>query len=82
MYRVWADETVIGLFASRKVKQDMFDKLENGMTLNQDGKAVLMGRFSEYLAESIRHKGRNVKRQDSVQLDCHAFAQKLIKTKA
>ena len=82
MYRVWADETIIGLFASRKVKQDMFDKLENGMTLNQDGKAVLMGRFSEYLAESIRHKGRNVKRQDSVQLDCHAFAQKLIKTKA
>ena len=78
MYRVWADETIIGLFASRKVKQDMFDKLENGMTLNQDGKAVLMGLFSEYLAEGIRHKGRNVQRQDSFNLYCHAFAQTLI----
>ncbi|MHB1389672.1 MAG: CRISPR-associated endonuclease Cas1 [Thermoleophilia bacterium] len=79
-YRIWADETVIGLFAARKIKQNMFDQLENGLTLNQDGKAVLMARFSEFLAQGIRHKGRNVKRQDSVQLDCHALAQKLIKT--
>lgn len=78
-YRVWADEAVIGLFASRKVKQDMFDKLENGMTLNQEGKAVLMGNFAEFLAQSIRHRGRNIKRRDSVQLDCHALANKLIK---
>lgn len=78
-YRVWADESVIGLFASRKVKQDMFDKLENGMTLNQEGKAVLMGNFAEFLSQSIRHRGRNIKRRDSVQLDCHAFANKLIK---
>lgn len=78
-YRIWADESVIALFAGRKVKQDMFDKLENGMTLNQDGKAVLMGRFSDFLAQSIRHRGRNIKRRDSVQLDCHALANKLIK---
>jgi len=78
-YRVWADETVIGLFAARKVKQSMFDELENGLTLNQDGKTVLMTRFSEFLAQGLRHKGRNVKRQDSVQLDCHALAQKLLK---
>lgn len=78
-YRIWADESVIGLFASRKVKQDMFDRLENGMTLNKEGKAVLMGNFAEFLSQRIRHQGRNIKRQNSVQLDCHALANKLIK---
>lgn len=78
-YRIWADESVIGLFASRKVKQDMFDRFENGMTLNQEGKAVLMANFSDFLSQSIRHRGRNIKRRDSVQFDCHALAKKLIK---
>ncbi|MBE0429346.1 MAG: CRISPR-associated endonuclease Cas1 [Thermoleophilia bacterium] len=79
VYRVWADESVISLFASRKVKQNMFDRLENGMTLNQEGKAVLMANFSDFLSQSIRHRGRNIKRRDSVQFDCHALANKLIK---
>lgn len=33
-YRIWADETVIGLFASRKVKKELFDKIPKGYTLN------------------------------------------------
>lgn len=81
-YRIWADETIIGLFAARKVKQNMFDKMEGGLTLNDDGKAVLMERFADFLAQGIRHRGRNVKRRDSVQLDCHALAARLVKGKS
>ncbi|MFO1429530.1 MAG: CRISPR-associated endonuclease Cas1 [Candidatus Competibacteraceae bacterium] len=77
-YRIWSDETVVGLFAARQVKQDMFDKLHNGLTLNKEGKAVLMERFNTYLDEGIRHGNRNVKRRDSVQLDCHRIANDLI----
>jgi len=77
-YRIWSDETVVGLFAARQVKQDMFDKLQNGLTLNKQGKAVLMERLGAYLDEGIRHGNRNVKRRDSVQLDCHRIANDLI----
>lgn len=73
-YRIWADETVVGLFAARKVKQDMFDKLQNGLTLNRQGKAVLMERFEAHLDDGIRYRNRNIKRRDIVQLDCHQLA--------
>ena len=77
-YRIWADETVVGLFAARKVKQDMFDKLHNGFILNKQGKGILMERFETHLDEGIRHRNRNVKRRETVQLDCHQIANSLI----
>jgi CRISPR-associated protein Cas1 len=77
-YRVWADQTVLGLFAARKVTGELFDPLQNGLTLNKQGKAVLMERFSAYLDEGIRHGNRNVKRRDTIQLDCHRIANDLI----
>jgi len=70
----WADETVIGLFAARKVKQTQFAKLENGLRLNKEGKAVLMESFGSHLDEGIRYRNRNIKRRDTVQLDCHHLA--------
>lgn len=77
-YRIWADETVIGLFAARKVTKDLFDPLQNGLTLNKAGKGVLMERYEVFLDAGIRHHGRNIKRRDSIQLDCHRIANDLI----
>ena len=77
-YRIWADETVVGLFAGRQVKQDMFNKLQNGLTLNKQGKAVLMERFGAFLDEGVQHRNRNVKRREVMQLDCHHIAHELI----
>ncbi len=78
-FRIWADETVINLFAGRKVKQEQFDKLKNGFTLNKDGKAVLIESLSKFLDESIRYCGRNIKREDVMQFECHRIANSLIK---
>ena len=78
-YRIWADETVVGLFAARQVKQSQFDRLHNGLKLNKEGKAVLMERFGAYLDEGIRYRHRNIKRRDTVQLDCHHIANQWIK---
>lgn len=77
-FRIWADETVINLFAGRKVLQDHFDKLENGYTLNKEGKAMLVQAFTEYLDEAIRYSGRNIKRGDIIQFECHKIANNLI----
>jgi len=78
-FRIWADETVINLFAGRKVKQEHFDKLKNGFTLNKDGKALLIEDLSKFLDESIRYSSRNIKREDIIQFECHRIANGLIK---
>ena len=77
-YRIWADETVIGLFSARKIKQGQFDKLSNGFTLNKEGKAVLIEAFTDYLDTAIRYRGRNITRRDSIQFDLHRIANDLL----
>ena len=77
-YRIWADETVLGLFSARKIKQDQFDKLKNGLTLNKEGKAVLIQAFTDYLDTAIRYRGRNITRRDSIQFDLHRIANNLL----
>ncbi len=78
-FRIWADETVVKLFAGRKVKASHFDKLQNGFTLNKEGKALLISNLNHYLDESIRYRGRNIKRADIIQFECHRIANRLIK---
>jgi len=77
-YRIWADEVVIGLFAARKVTKALFDPLHNGLTLNKDGKAVLLERLNAHLETPIRYRGRNIGRRDIIQLDLHRIANELI----
>lgn len=80
-FRIWADETVLKLFAGRKVRQEHFDKLKNGFTLNKNGKALLVEAFTKFLDESVRYGGRNIKRGDIIQFECHKIANELIKDK-
>lgn len=49
-----------------------------GFTLNKDGKAVLLADFNAFLDESIRYRGRNIKRDNIIQFDCHRIANSLI----
>jgi len=78
-YRIWADETIINLFASRKIKVELFDQIPNGFTLNKEGKTVLLTAFNSYMDESVRYKGRNIKRDNIIQFDCHRIANGLIR---
>ncbi len=77
-YRIWADETILSLFSARKIKQDLFDNLKNGFTLNKQGKAVLIEAFTACLDEAIRYRGRNITRRDSIQFDLHRIANDLL----
>lgn len=79
MYRIFAEETVVYLFSQRKMKQEYFDPVPNGMTLNKEGKAVLIEALNETLDKTIRYRGRNIKKRDIIQFDCHRIANSLIK---
>lgn len=78
-YRAWADETVFRLFSAKKVNKAHTDELQNGLSLNAEGKALLVEAFGKTLdGESVRHRGRNLLRSVALQYDAHQFANSLI----
>ncbi|MEY3220308.1 MAG: hypothetical protein RIT27_1665 [Pseudomonadota bacterium] len=81
-YRIWADEIVVSLFAKKGlIQEDWFFKLQNGLKLDSMGKKGLMEVFEEYLDQQIPHNRRKVKRRETIQLDCHRFANQLLEEK-
>lgn len=79
MYRIYVDRTVVNLFSKRKVNDGLFDSIPNGLTLNKEGKAVLIQALNETLDKSINYRGRNIKVRNTIQYDCHKIANSLIK---
>jgi len=79
MYRIYVDRTVVNLFSKRKINDDLFDVIPNGLTLNKEGKAVLIQALNETLDKSINYRGRNIKVRNTIQYDCHRIANSLIK---
>lgn len=82
MFRIFADETVFFMFSGRRVKLEYFDVIPNGLILNKEGKAALIGELNKYLDDSIRHRNRNISRRLSIQFECHHIAQKLLNLKS
>ncbi|MFQ6084423.1 MAG: CRISPR-associated endonuclease Cas1 [Candidatus Aminicenantia bacterium] len=80
MFRIWVDETVIYLFSSRKVKKEYFDEIKNGLSLNKEGKAILIEALNNTFEKNIRYRGRNIKVKNIIQFECHRIANDLIKT--
>jgi CRISPR-associated protein Cas1 len=81
IFRILVDKTVIYLFSKRKVKKEYFDQIKNGLSLNQEGKAVLITALNETLEKKVRYRGRNIKNRNIIQFECHRIANNLLKQK-
>jgi len=81
MFRILVDKTVIYLFSKRKIKKEYFDEIKNGLSLNQEGKAVLISALNETLEKKVRYRGRNIKNRNIIQFECHRIANNLLKQK-
>ncbi|WP_423130175.1 CRISPR-associated endonuclease Cas1 [Gaoshiqia sp. Z1-71] len=78
-YRTYADEVVFKLFSAKKVNDSHTDTITNGISLNADGKNLLMQSLMQFLdEEKIKYNGRNQTRINAMQMDAHQFANKLI----
>ncbi|MCW0484164.1 CRISPR-associated endonuclease Cas1 [Gaoshiqia sediminis] len=78
-YRIYADEVVFKLFSAKKVNDSHTDDITNGISLNADGKNLLMQSLMQFLdEEKIKYNGRNQTRMNAMQMDAHQFANKLI----
>ncbi len=79
-YRIHAETAVFRLFSSKKVKKNHTDQFKNGLSLNAEGKAMMVERFNNYFdGQTIRYRGRNQTRANAMQMDAHTFANSLIK---
>jgi len=79
IFRILVDKTVIYLFSKRKVKKEYFDQIKNGLSLNKEGKAVLISALNETLEKKVRYRGRNIKNRNIIQFECHRIANNLLK---
>lgn len=77
-YRIWVEETLLDLFAKKKIAKGLFKELSNGFYLDDEGKKLFIPAFNEFLDGQIRYNNRNTRRRDVIQLDLHAFAQDLL----
>lgn len=78
-YRIFVETTVFRLCSAKKVNKAHTDDITNGITLNKEGKELLVTALNNYMdGEAIRYKGRNQTRYNAMQQDAHGFANGLI----
>jgi CRISPR-associated protein Cas1 len=78
-YRPFVDLTVYRLFSGKKVNQDHYREITNGVGLTKDGKQMIVESFiKRFDTDKIRYRGRNQTRMNAMQQDAHTFANKLI----
>lgn len=78
-YRIHAERSVFKLFSAKKVNQSHSDPLAQGLSLNAEGKSLLVTAFNVYFQEQkIKHRRRQVTRAYAMQLDAHQLAQKIL----
>ncbi|MCG8324874.1 MAG: CRISPR-associated endonuclease Cas1, partial [Thiotrichales bacterium] len=78
-YRIHVERPVYRLFSGKKVKQEHTTIMTKGISLNAEGKALLIERFNKYFEEEkVRYNNRNLTRAHGMQLDAHRFANQLI----
>ncbi len=78
-YRIQVDAVVFRLFSGKKVNQSHLMALAQGVSLNKEGKQLLIEKLNDYCeVQTIRYRGRNQTRANAMQQDAHRFANELI----
>jgi len=77
-FRIYADQVAVYLFTGRKIKDEYFDSGDQAISLNTNGKPVVVEAINRHLDESVRYRRRNVKRRYIIQHEAHRLANILL----
>lgn len=77
-YRHIALKIVFKLFSTKKINKKQFDEIHKGLTLNTEGKRLLLKDLEDELDRKIKYKNRFWSNLDVIQHDCHTLANSLI----
>lgn len=79
-FRIYPIEVVFKLFSAKKVKKSHTDEINNGFSLNKEGKEILINAYDSFMDnEKIRHKGKNMSRSNIILFEARKYANLLIK---
>jgi CRISP-associated protein Cas1 len=78
MFRPWVEEVVVHLFTGRKIKDEFFREVKNGILLDKEGKQLLILSINDMLDKTERYNRRNTKRCNIIQAECHSTANKIL----
>jgi CRISPR-associated protein Cas1 len=73
-FRIFAEQTAVYLFTGKKMKDEYFDATEQTVSLNTNGKPVVVESMNKHLDETVRYRRKNVKRRYIVQHEAHRLA--------
>ena len=77
-FRIFGEQTAVYLFTGRKIKDDYFDTGEASVSLNTQGKPVVIEAMNAHMEESVRYRRKNVKRKHIIQHEAHRLANILL----
>ncbi len=77
-FRIFAEQVVVYLFTGRKIKEGFFDYVEGAVSLNAEGKPVVVEALNNHLDAKVRYRRRNVKRRHVLQHEAHRLANLLL----
>lgn len=78
LFRVHAERVVVNLFASRRVKGELFDQKAGGFRLNADGRGLLLTDLNDYLDRMKLHGRRRLKIRDTIPYECQRLVGRLL----
>ena len=81
-YRIFVDEPVFYLFSRHKLKIENFQISGSGVLIDDTSKKIVVLEITKFFDETIRYRGKNIKRINTIQADAHAFANFLIGKRA
>jgi CRISPR-associated protein Cas1 len=73
-FRIYAERTIVGLFTGRRMKEGCFNRSEGAVTLNEEGKPVVVGAMNDYLEAKIRYRRRTIRRLNVIRQEAHRIS--------
>ncbi len=77
-FRIYGEQTAVYLFTGKKMKDEYFDAGEQAVSLNTNGKPVVVEAMNKHLDETVRYRRKNVKRRHILQHEAHRLANILL----
>ncbi|MCK4789743.1 MAG: CRISPR-associated endonuclease Cas1 [Desulfobacteraceae bacterium] len=77
-FRIYGEQTVVYLFTGKKMKPEYYDSKDDAVSLNQQGKPVVVEAMNKHMDETIRYRRKNVKRRHILQHEAHRLANILL----
>jgi CRISPR-associated protein Cas1 len=77
-FRTYADQVVFHLFSRKMVSDQMIDRIQQGCSLNKEGKRLLFEEWKKFLEKIVRFGNKNMTRENTIQAFCHQFANSLL----